>query len=258
MLLHVLDLCGVAVFAISGVASARRVGMDIFGILVIAVITALGGGTLRDLLLGRHPVFWLDDAAYLAVISATVAATLVYVRWWPTPTQLLYLADTGGLALFTVGGTQAALALGTAWHAAIIMGMLSGCAGGILRDVLCGEVPYILRREVYATAALAGAGLLHPAPTPGDAGASLGPRGDGDSRRRSPRDTLAQLAPPGLLPRHRMSAFPSLQRARSDTVGETPTVSENPPREISCAKIACYFGEISARLATVVDLGEPW
>jgi uncharacterized membrane protein YeiH len=133
--------------------------MDIFGILVIAVITAIGGGTLRDLLLGRHPVFWLDDAAYLAVISATVAATLVYVRWWPMPTQLLYLADTGGLALFTVGGTQAALALGTAWHAAIIMGMLSGCAGGILRDVLCGEAPYILRREVYATAALAGAGL---------------------------------------------------------------------------------------------------
>jgi uncharacterized membrane protein YeiH len=159
MLLHVLDLCGVAVFAISGVASARRVGMDIFGILVIAVITAIGGGTLRDLLLGRHPVFWIDDAAYLAVISTTVAATLVYVRWWPTPTQLLYLADTGGLALFTVGGTQTALVLGTHWHAAIVMGMLSGCAGGILRDVLCGEVPYLLRCEVYATAALAGAGL---------------------------------------------------------------------------------------------------
>ncbi|MFN8513976.1 MAG: trimeric intracellular cation channel family protein, partial [Chloroflexia bacterium] len=150
MLLHVLDLCGVAVFAISGVASARRAGMDIFGILVIAVITAIGGGTLRDLLLGRQPVFWVQDAAYLIVITGAVAATLVYVRWWTTPTQLLDLADTGGLALFTVGGTQTALSLGTAWHAAIVMGMLSGCAGGILRDVLCGEVPYLLRREVYA------------------------------------------------------------------------------------------------------------
>ncbi|MFN8538864.1 MAG: trimeric intracellular cation channel family protein [Thermomicrobiales bacterium] len=159
MLLHVLDLCGVAVFAISGVASARRAGMDIFGILVIAVITAIGGGTLRDLLLGRQPVFWVQDAAYLIVITGAVAATLVYVRWWTTPTQLLDLADTGGLALFTVGGTQTALSLGTPWHAAIVMGMLSGCAGGILRDVLCGEVPYLLRREVYATAALAGSGL---------------------------------------------------------------------------------------------------
>src|SRR5262245_34183143 len=159
MLLHVLDLCGVAVFAISGVASARRAEMDVFGILVIAVITAIGGGTLRDLLLGRRPVFWVEDAAYLAVIGAMVAATLIYIRWRPTPAQLLYLADAGGLALFTVSGTQSALALGTPWHAAIVMGMLSGCAGGLLRDVLCGEVPYVLRREVYATAALAGAGL---------------------------------------------------------------------------------------------------
>ncbi len=159
MLLEVLDLCGVAVFAISGVASARRAGMDLFGILVIAVITAIGGGTLRDLLLGRRPVFWVDDATPLAVIGGTVALALVYARWWTPPRQVLVLADTGGLALFTVGGTQTALALGVGWHAAIVMGMLSGCAGGLLRDLLCGEVPYVLRREVYATAALAGAGL---------------------------------------------------------------------------------------------------
>jgi uncharacterized membrane protein YeiH len=159
MLLQVLDLCGVAVFAISGVASARRAGLDLFGILVIAVITAIGGGTLRDLLLGRQPVFWVEDAAYLAVIGGTVAAALVYARWWSPPSQLLVVADTGGLALFTVGGTQLALAQGVGWHAAIVMGMLTGCAGGMLRDVLCGQVPYVLRREVYATAALAGAGL---------------------------------------------------------------------------------------------------
>ncbi len=159
MLLEVLDLCGVAVFAISGVASARRARMDLFGILVVAVITAIGGGTLRDLLLGRQPVFWVDDAAYLTVIGGTVAAALVYARWWSPPEHVLYLADTGGLALFAVGGTQTALALGVGWHTAIVMGMLSGCAGGLLRDLLCGEVPYVLRREVYATAALAGAGL---------------------------------------------------------------------------------------------------
>lgn len=159
MLLEVLDLCGVAVFAISGVASARRARMDLFGILVVAVITAIGGGTLRDLLLGRLPVFWVDDATPLAVIAATVALALAYARWWPLPTQVLYLADTGGLALFTISGTKTALALGAGWHAAIVMGMLTGCAGGVLRDVLCGEVPYLLRREIYATAALAGAGL---------------------------------------------------------------------------------------------------
>lgn len=159
MLRYVLDLAGVAVFAISGVASARRAGMDLFGLLVIAVITAIGGGTLRDLLLGRLPVFWVEDAAYLAVIGGTVLATLVYVRWWSPPRQFLHLADTGGLALFTISGTQLATAQGIGWHAAIVMGMLSGCAGGLLRDLLCGEVPYLLRREVYATAALAGAGL---------------------------------------------------------------------------------------------------
>lgn len=159
MLRYLLDLGGVAVFAVSGVASARRAGMDLFGLLVIAVSTAIGGGTLRDLLLGRQPVFWVADAAYLAVISGTVLAALAYVRWWSPPTQLLHLADTGGLALFTISGTQTALDRGTGWHAAIVMGLLSGCAGGVLRDLLCGEVPYLLRREVYATAAIAGAGL---------------------------------------------------------------------------------------------------
>ena len=159
MLRYVLDLGGVAVFAISGVASARRAGLDLFGILVIAVIAAIGGGTLRDLLLGRRPVFWIEDATYLAVIALAAAVALLYARWWSPPTQLLRLADTGGLALFTISGTQTALGQGIGWHAAIIMGLLSGCAGGILRDVLCGEVPYLLRREVYATAALAGAGL---------------------------------------------------------------------------------------------------
>jgi uncharacterized membrane protein YeiH len=159
MLLDVLDLGGVAVFAISGVASARRAGMDLFGLLVIAVITAIGGGTLRDLLLGRLPVFWVQEADYLTVIGVTVLLTLVYVRWWSPPRHFLHLADTGGLALFTISGTQLATAQGIGWHAAIVMGMLSGCAGGLLRDVLCGEVPYLLRREIYATAALAGAGF---------------------------------------------------------------------------------------------------
>jgi uncharacterized membrane protein YeiH len=104
----------------------------------------------------------VQDAAYLTVIGGTVIATLIYVRWWTTPTQLLYLADTGGLALFTVGGTQTALSLGTAWHAAIVMGMLSGCAGGILRDVLTQRIPLVFQSHVrlYATASMLGAAIF--------------------------------------------------------------------------------------------------
>jgi uncharacterized membrane protein YeiH len=147
----------VAVFAISGALTAGRKGFDIFGVLVIAIVTAIGGGTIRDLLLDR-PVFWMLDTAYLWVTTATALLTLVYVRFQRPPMRLLLIADALGLALFTISGAQIAESAGASPGVAILMGGITGAAGGVLRDVLSAEVPMLLRDgELYATAALAGA-----------------------------------------------------------------------------------------------------
>lgn len=158
--MHVLDvfsLAGVAIFAISGALTAGRKGFDIFGVLVIAIVTAIGGGTIRDLLLNR-PVFWTLDTRYLWVCTGAAALTLVYVRIQRPPMRMLLIADALGLALFTISGTQIAESAGASPGVAILMGGITGAAGGVLRDVLCAEVPMLMRDgELYATAALAGA-----------------------------------------------------------------------------------------------------
>lgn len=159
MILYWLDLLGVAVFAISGVLAAGRKGMDWLGVLVIAALTAIGGGTLRDLLLNRHPIFWIVDTTYLLVIGAAALLTLLYVRWRAPPGKLLLFADAAGLALFTLAGAQVAEAAGLSPIIVVLMGTMTGAAGGVLRDILCAEIPLILRRDIYATAAIAGASL---------------------------------------------------------------------------------------------------
>lgn len=157
MILYWLDLLGVAVFAVSGVLVAGRKGMDWLGVLVVAALTAIGGGTLRDLLLNRHPIFWIVDPTYLVVIAVASLATLLYVRWRPPPGNVLLLADAAGLALFTLAGAQVAELAGLSPLIVVLMGTMTGAAGGVLRDVLCAEIPLILRRDIYATAAIAGA-----------------------------------------------------------------------------------------------------
>ena len=157
MILYWLDLLGVAVFAVSGVLAAGRKGMDWLGVLVIAALTAIGGGTLRDLLLNRHPIFWIVDTTYLLVIAAAALLTILYVRWRAPPGKLLLLADAAGLALFTVAGAQVAEAAKLSPIIIVLMGTMTGAAGGVLRDILCAEIPLILRRDIYATAAIAGA-----------------------------------------------------------------------------------------------------
>jgi len=158
MLLYTLDLLGVAVFAVSGALMAARKELDLFGVLVAATVTAIGGGTLRDLLLDRNPIFWIADPAYLMVILAAALLTLAYTRRARVPERALLLADACGLALFTVSGTRIAAQLGLPAASVVLMGAITGCAGGLMRDVLCNEVPLILRRDVYATAAIAGSG----------------------------------------------------------------------------------------------------
>ncbi len=155
---YVLELLGVGVFAISGVLAAGRKGLDVLGLAVIAIVTAIGGGTLRDLLLDRHPIFWIADTTYLWVILVATMVTIVYVRLWIATRRALLLADALGLAFFTIAGVQLSQQAGVSELIAVLMGTITGVAGGVFRDVLTAEIPLVLRPgRLYATAALVGA-----------------------------------------------------------------------------------------------------
>lgn len=159
MLLYILDLVGIAVFAISGALAAGRKRLDLIGVLVLALVTSIGGGTIRDVLLDRHPIVWLKDPAYLLVIVASAFLTMAYVRWRPPPERALLVADALGLALFSVTGAQIAQRNGLPAASGIALGTITGAAGGILRDVLTAEIPLVFRPgALYATAAIAGTG----------------------------------------------------------------------------------------------------
>lgn len=153
---QVMDFLGVAVFAVSGVLAAGRKHLDWFGVLVIAMVTAIGGGTLRDLLIER-PVFWLSHTAYLWVIIAATLLTMLIVRIRDIPLRSLLVADALGLALFAISGARIAEAAGYGGIVAVILGTMTGVAGGVIRDILLAEIPLLLRDgEIYATAALLG------------------------------------------------------------------------------------------------------
>jgi uncharacterized membrane protein YeiH len=156
MILPILDLGGVAVFAVSGVLAARNRGLDLLGVVVIAAITAIGGGTLRDLLLHRYPIFWITDARYLIVIIASALTDRRLRLAEATPENALLVADALGLALFSLSGAQVAESAQCTPIIVVLMGTMTGVAGGVLRDVITAQVPLILRRDIYATAAIAG------------------------------------------------------------------------------------------------------
>ena len=159
MLPYLLDLTGVAVFAVSGAIAAGRRAMDLIGVMALAVVTAIGGGTIRDVLLGRHPIFWLADPAYLIVILASSLMTVAYARWRPVPRASLLVADALGLAVFSVTGAEIAQAHGLPAVSCILLGTVTGTAGGVVRDVLSAEVPLLFKGgNLYATAAIAGTG----------------------------------------------------------------------------------------------------
>lgn len=159
-MLLVLDLVGVAVFAASGALAAVHARLDVFGVIVLATLTALGGGIVRDVLLGITPPSTLRQWPYLLVPAAV--ALLVF-RWHPAVTRLrrgVQLADALGLALFVTTGTVTALATGAPAVTAALVGVITGVGGGVLRDVLLREIPTVLRREIYALAALSGAAVV--------------------------------------------------------------------------------------------------
>ncbi|GLX77976.1 membrane protein [Thalassotalea insulae] len=159
-LLYWLDLFGVIVFALSGALMAGRYQLDPFGVVVLAAVTAIGGGTIRDVILGTQ-VFWVANPIYLYVILATALLTIIFIRRPKRiPKRFLLIADAFGLALFAVLGTQKALGLGATTSVAIVMGTITGVAGGMIRDVLCNVIPMILRQEIYALAAMLGGCLF--------------------------------------------------------------------------------------------------
>lgn len=160
MILRILDLLGVAVFAASGALAAGRKSFDLLGVFVIAAVTAIGGGTLRDLLLDRSPVFWIGDPSYLWVILAAALVTVGWSHRRAPPRNSLAIADAFGLGLFAIGGAQVAEAVGHDGVVVVLMGTMTGVAGGVVRDVLTNEVPMILRRgDLYASAAIVGTTL---------------------------------------------------------------------------------------------------
>ncbi|MEN3297995.1 TRIC cation channel family protein [Pseudonocardia sp.] len=159
-MLVVLDLTGVAVFAVSGALAAVYARLDVFGVLVLACVTALGGGVVRDLLLGISPPTTLRQWPFLVT---PVVVALVVFRFHPAVARLrrgTQLADALGLALFVTTATSTGLATGAPGITSAIVGVITGIGGGVLRDVLLNEIPQVLRREIYAIAALLGATLV--------------------------------------------------------------------------------------------------
>jgi uncharacterized membrane protein YeiH len=154
-----LDHFGIAVGALTGVLAARGRRLDLFGVLVLALVAALGGGSLRDVIAGDTPVNWLRSPPYLYTACLTGITAFFACRTWEPPAILLQIADAFALAFFTIAGTQKGLGLGFAIAPAIALGVITGVAGGIIRDVLTGRVPMVFQPEIYlyATAAFVGA-----------------------------------------------------------------------------------------------------
>lgn len=159
-LLMFFQFIGVAAFAVSGALVAGERQMDWFGVVVMGIIVAVGGGTLRDMMLGATPVFWIASPWYVAVATAFALATIPLVRWGIAVRRPMLLADAVGLAVFAVLGARKALEMGVPGSIAVIMGVVTGIFGGVICDVLASRTPAILRKEVYALAALAG-GLVY-------------------------------------------------------------------------------------------------
>ena len=159
-LLYVADLIGTFVFAISGVMVASRKRFDAFGAFVIAFVTAIGGGTIRDILIGSLPVGWIQDVTYIFVIIAACLISVLFSKYIRNLSKTLFLFDTIGIAVFTILGLQKALDHGTPAIVAIMMGTISAVFGGVVRDVLCNEEPLIFRKELYATPCIMG-GILY-------------------------------------------------------------------------------------------------
>ncbi len=160
MLLHYLFIMGICVEAITGALAAGRKKMDFFGVMLIATITALGGGTVRDVLFDTYPLTWVTHPEYLLYTSLLAFTSIFIAHSLARIMKLFLILDALGLSAFVIIGTEKALAHGMSPSIAIISGMLTGICGGMLRDILCNDIPLVLRKELYAVIALAGSLLF--------------------------------------------------------------------------------------------------
>lgn len=156
--LFIQDLIGTIVFAVSGAMAARQHKMDIFGMFILAFVTGVGGGTLRDMMIGSTPVFWMKQPIYVLMITFAVMLTAIFKNSFSKKTwqKGLLIFDAIGLGVFTLIGVQKGLDFGLHPCIAIALGGMTGCFGGVIRDILRNEVPIVLQKEVYVTASLIG------------------------------------------------------------------------------------------------------
>ena len=156
MFIQTIDILGTIAFAISGVLVAMNKRMDPFGVFIIAFVTAVGGGTLRDVLIGATPVFWMTNMIFIYVIASAAIVAVVFRNKLKHLRRSLFLFDTIGIGLYTVIGIEKGLNADLHPIICIALGTMSACFGGVIRDILCNDIPVIFRKEVYATACIIG------------------------------------------------------------------------------------------------------
>ncbi|MDF4204792.1 trimeric intracellular cation channel family protein [Maribacter sp. SA7] len=160
MFYFIIDILGTIAFAISGVLVAMDKRLDAFGVFIIAFVTAVGGGTLRDLLIGIRPVGWLNAPMHLLIIVMTVLLAIIFVKQLKYVRKSLFLFDTIGIGLYTMVGIEKGLAADLSPVMCIALGTITASFGGVIRDILCNEIPVIFRKEIYATVCILG-GLVY-------------------------------------------------------------------------------------------------
>ena len=160
-LIYLFDMIGIIACSISGTILAKHKNFDVFGCLLVSIVTAIGGGTVRDVILDRHPLFWMVDMSYLTVI--TISSLVMQIFFHPNSKRVnkfLKLSDTIGLSVFTLIGIKVADSMGANVPVALLLGVITIIVGGIIRDMICNEIPLVLQQEIYISAALAG-GILY-------------------------------------------------------------------------------------------------
>lgn len=156
MFFQIIDILGTVAFAISGALVAMNKRMDPFGVLIIAFVTAVGGGTLRDVMIGIEPVSWMKNMTFVYVIICSATFAVIFKKRINYLRKSLFLFDTIGIALYTVVGVETGLMAGLHPLVCVALGTMTACFGGVLRDILCNEIPVIFRKEIYATACILG------------------------------------------------------------------------------------------------------
>ena len=156
MFFQIVDILGTISFAISGALVAMNKRMDPFGVLIIAFVTAVGGGTLRDVMIGIEPVSWMKNMTFVYVIISSAVFAVIFRKRISYLRKSLFLFDTIGIALYTVVGVETGLVAGLHPLICIALGTMTACFGGVIRDILCNEIPVIFRKEIYATACILG------------------------------------------------------------------------------------------------------